>query len=145
MDGVPFSEMKLQDHPLAGLPVAWQDDRHCLFVLRHETGFYAKAVEMISCVGDDPWTCPQLQVEEVFTTTVYYHDEGVRHLEFNRGSPHYAGYLYYPDLDALIRMLAAVRDLIKIGAQRGQTHPMLGLRWCDSLVHERLEGGGEDP
>ncbi len=111
-DGVLFSELKLGGTPLLEdwLAIDLKDSRLYARVSPGEKSFLAVAVKFISCVSDgDIWECPKLRVEQIFQVTAYF--DGVRHLEFNRGSEDQAGYLYYPDMEGLILMLSAVRNL----------------------------------
>jgi hypothetical protein len=73
--------------------------------------FYAHAVEFTSCDSgvDNIWECENLKVNSLFNITAYF--DGVRHLEFNRSDEEMAGYIYYPNMDGLIKMMQKVREI----------------------------------
>tara|TARA_R100001143_G_C3276959_1_gene94860 strand:+ start:108 stop:485 length:378 start_codon:yes stop_codon:yes gene_type:complete len=91
--------------------VDFHDGHHRLYVLKVDNGFYAHAVEFAGCSSDisDIWQCDQLEVNSLFNVSAYF--DGVRHLEFNRDAGDLAGYIYMPNIEAIICMLAKVREL----------------------------------
>lgn len=75
--------------------------------------FCAHAVSFVSVPAEegqmDVWEHSELEVDTLFTVTAYF--DGVRHLEFNRNGTDMDGYLYYPPMADLIKMLKKVREI----------------------------------
>ena len=112
-DGTPFKNLKLNGKPLNECELALECNgtHYRLYIDRGEEGhvFYALAVEFVSSVSEDTWTCPHLTVEPLFNVTAYF--DGVRHLEFNREAGDMAGYIYYPNMQGLIELMQKVREV----------------------------------
>ena len=118
-DQKEFLKIILRDKPLHECELVWSDggqpyDDSRLYILRSEdkAGFYAHAVNFVSCCGgaDDYWSHESLVVSTVFEVTACW--DGVRHLEFNRNEDcPMSGYLYYQSMPELIAMLQKVREI----------------------------------
>lgn len=82
-----------------------------LYIDRINNGFYAMALEFVSCNADsiDIWSNDELEVRQLFNLTAYF--DGVRHLEFNRKAGDMAGYMNYPDMDGLVELFKRVREI----------------------------------
>ena len=89
-----------------------------MYRLRLKTACYGDvkafvAEEFVSCEDasqvESHWFCPKLETRNLFVATVY--PDGVRHLEFNRQEEGREGYIYYPDLEELSKMLRIVNEL----------------------------------
>ena len=110
-EGKLFSELELNNKPLRSMEATLHPSPHYkLYVDIEDNSFYAVAIRFNSCVNDgDIWECPELRVDNIFEVTAYF--DGVRHLEFNRHEKDLEGYIYYPDIQAIIDMLNEVRKI----------------------------------
>jgi len=116
-DGKLFRNIILDGKPIAGCELAYsgKHDNTRLYVSKSAegNGFYAHAVAFASVPAEkgqsDVWAHPELEVDTVFEVTAYF--DGVRHLEFNRNGNDMDGYLYYPPMADLIKMLEKVREI----------------------------------
>lgn len=113
IDGTPFKDIRLNGKPLETCEMVLECNKtnYRLYVDReNENRFYAIALEFNSCsAGGDVWSCENLRVDPLFNVTAYF--DGVRHLEFNREVGDMAGYIYYPNIEGLAKMLAKVREI----------------------------------
>ena len=113
-----FKDIRLRNKPLNECELIFKSktDDQRLYVVKDNRSFWCHAVEFHSCEmepddleSDDLWENDNLIVNTIFEVTAYF--DGVRHLEFNRGGHDSDGYLYYPNMPALIEMLQKVREL----------------------------------
>lgn len=110
-NSVPFESIRLKGKPLKDCNMALEcgGTDYRLYVLIGENSFYAQAVRFASCIGDKQWECEYLKVEPIFNLSALF--DGVRHLEFNREAGEMAGYIYYPDIAAMIELFQKVREI----------------------------------
>jgi hypothetical protein len=115
MEGIPFNQIILNKKPLLECEMVLEcnDSNYRLYVDKNMDGncFYAIAIAFVSCVQEDKWSCPNLKVEPLFDTAAFL--DGVRHLEFNRGSEPTERRINYPNLQGIIDMLQKVREIEK--------------------------------
>ena len=115
MNGILFRDITLNKKPLNQCELIYECDakNYRLYVdkdLQHNS-FYALALEFVCCSAESEsvWDCPELEVSPLFNAIAYF--DGVRHLEFNREAENLAGYIYYPNMQALIDMFQKVREI----------------------------------
>ena len=74
-------------------------------------GFECMAIQFVSCTGSKKsvWDGDNLIVSKLFQCTAYF--DGVRHLEFNRNSGDMDGYINYPDIESLCRLMGELKEL----------------------------------
>lgn len=113
--GCFFRELKIKDWNFITID---KHDHHRLYFLAHEpaakdynNGFKFNAVRFVQCDGkyENIWDDPDLRVELTLHGTAYF--DGVRHLYLNWGEDE--GYLYYPEIHELRRVLEELEKLQK--------------------------------
>jgi hypothetical protein len=109
-----FRDLRLNGKPLNECELALEaaKSNYRLYVDKapDKHAFRAMAVEFNSCQSEgDIWQCQELEVTPLFNCTAYY--DGVRHLEFNRDDKDFAGYIYYPNMQGLVDLMAKVREI----------------------------------
>lgn len=113
-DGILFRDIRLNHKPLNQCELyEGSAKNYRLYVDRDlpYNSFYALALEFVSCSceSESVWDCPELEVSPLFNVIAYC--DGVRHLEFNREAGCLAGYIYCPNMEALIDMFQKVREI----------------------------------
>lgn len=116
-EGKLFKDIILDGKPIKDCELVYSGkyDNSRLYVSKdaQANSLYAHAVAFASVPAEegqtDVWGHPELEVDTLFTVTAYF--DGVRHLEFNRNGTDMDGYLYYPPMTDLIKMLEKVREI----------------------------------
>lgn len=110
-----FSELLLNKKPLKECDLALECNQgnYRLYVVKEPENkcFFAYAVAFARCSGDTEsvWDCPVLEVTPLFNVTAYF--DGVRHLEFDREDKDMPGYIYYPDMEYIIKLMQKIREI----------------------------------
>lgn len=112
-DSILLKDIRLNKVPLSECELSLEIGNYRLYSLidRKSESFYCIAVKFESCTYTEGsvWDVGDITVTILFNVTAFF--DGVRHLEFNRQNKEFAGYIHYPDMEALVSLLKKVREI----------------------------------